>query len=201
MISRYLHIQYFQHHIDLGVPSWSPALLLQEEMGERQMDLEMETCLSFLPNHHGPFQGIREAPFWNVFARLTEGGRGGHSLWVDYILPKASLLVNQSPAMLGLNVRMAACEGIWESLLQLCLQLFIIFSRSDTVPSILQVRKQSKGLIEIKNRFQLNATQDCCHFDIFAHGVYGCNWGLDPVHDEPGKGTKQKSQVLQRTQL
>ena len=59
--------------------------------------------------------------------------------------------------MLGLNVRMAACEGIWESLLQLCLQLFIIFSRSDTVPSILQVRKQSNVSIEIKNKFQLNA--------------------------------------------
>ena len=66
MISRYLRLPYFQHHIALGVPSWSPALLLQEEMGERQMDLEMETCLSFLPYHHGPFQGIREAPLWNV---------------------------------------------------------------------------------------------------------------------------------------
>jgi len=75
---------------------------------------------------------------------------------ITMVLFKASLLVNQSPAMFGLNVRMAACEGIWESLLQLCLQLFIIFSRSDTVPSILQIAAILTSLLMVS----MAATED-----------------------------------------
>ena len=41
--------------------------------------------------------------------------------------------------MIGMNIRITACEATFESLLQLSLQLFIIFLRSDTLPSALQV--------------------------------------------------------------
>ena len=55
------------------------------------------------------------------------------------ILFQAALLLNPSPRMMGMNIRMTACEATLESLLQLSLQLFIIFLRSDTIPSLLQV--------------------------------------------------------------
>jgi len=41
--------------------------------------------------------------------------------------------------MVGINIRITACEATSESLLQLALQLFIIFLRSDTLPSALQI--------------------------------------------------------------
>ena len=109
---------------DAGLPAWSPAVQLQEQVGEGEVDLEMETCLPFLSNHPGVLQG-----------RLTED----KYLLAFFVLPQATLLLHQSPAMVGMNIRVTACEGIWESLLQLCLQLFVIFSRSDTIPSFLQV--------------------------------------------------------------
>merc|ERR550532_1936356 len=52
---------------------------------------------------------------------------------------KAALVLNPSPRMMGMNIRMTACEATLESLLQLSLQLYIIFLRSDTMPSLLQV--------------------------------------------------------------
>ena len=70
---------------------------------------------------------------------------GWPSTYLSYllpILPKAALLLNPSPMMVGMNIRVTACEGIWESLLQLCLQFFIIYERSDTFPSLLQVTWQ-----------------------------------------------------------
>ena len=91
-------------------------------MGEGEVDLEVETCLSFLSRHPGLLQG-----------RMTSTSP------LLLVLLQAALLLNQSPAMVGMNIRVTACEGIWESLLQLCLQLFVIFSRSDTIPSFLQV--------------------------------------------------------------
>jgi len=51
----------------------------------------------------------------------------------------ASLLLSQSSRMVGMNIRITACEATFESLLQLSLQLFIIFLRSDTLPSALQI--------------------------------------------------------------
>ena len=41
--------------------------------------------------------------------------------------------------MVGMNIRMTACEATFESLLQLSLQFFIIFLKSDGLPSTLQV--------------------------------------------------------------
>ena len=52
---------------------------------------------------------------------------------------QAALVLNPSPRMMGMNIRMTACEATLESLLQLSLQLFIIFLRSHTIPSLLQV--------------------------------------------------------------
>ena len=52
---------------------------------------------------------------------------------------QAALVLNPSPRMMGMNIRMTACEATLESLLQLSLQLYIIFLRSDTMPSLLQV--------------------------------------------------------------
>ena len=47
---------------------------------------------------------------------------------------QAALVLNPSPRMMGMNIRMTACEATLESLLQLSLQLYIIFLRSDTIP-------------------------------------------------------------------
>ena len=54
---------------------------------------------------------------------------------------QAALVLNPSPRMMGMNIRMTACEATLESLLQLSLQLYIIFLRSDTMPSLLQVSR------------------------------------------------------------
>ena len=54
-------------------------------------------------------------------------------------LKQATLLLSQSQRMVGMNIRITACEAAFESLLQLSLQLYIIFLRSDTFPSALQV--------------------------------------------------------------
>ena len=43
----------FQLDSDAGVPAWSPAVQLQEQVGEGEVDLEVETCLSLLSNHPG----------------------------------------------------------------------------------------------------------------------------------------------------
>ena len=47
----------FQLDSDAGVPAWSPAVQLQEQVGEGEVDLEVETCLSLLSNHPGMLQG------------------------------------------------------------------------------------------------------------------------------------------------
>lgn len=44
--------------------------------------------------------------------------------------PQASLLFSQTPKMTGMNIRITACEAASESILQLSLQLFIIFQRA-----------------------------------------------------------------------
>ena len=112
------------------------------------------------------------------------------------ILLQAALLLNPSPVMVGMNIRVAACEGIWESILQLCLQLFVIFSRSDTIPSFLQV-----GWDTILKEISViaNPPKDCSHSDILVHGVFGCHWRFHPVRDEQGKGEKRRLQILQWT--
>ena len=58
-------------------------------------------------------------------------------------LKQATLLLSQSQRMVGMNIRITACEAAFESLLQLSLQLYIIFLRSDTLPSALQVDKST----------------------------------------------------------
>ena len=42
---------------DAGLPARSPAVQLREQVGEGEVDLEVETCLPFLSNHPGMLQG------------------------------------------------------------------------------------------------------------------------------------------------
>ena len=50
-------VNYFQLDSGAGVPAWSPAVQLQEQVGEGEVDLEVETCLPLLSNHPGLLQG------------------------------------------------------------------------------------------------------------------------------------------------
>ena len=47
----------FQLDSDAGVPAWSPAVQLREQVGEGEVDLEVEICLPLLSNHPGMLQG------------------------------------------------------------------------------------------------------------------------------------------------
>ena len=125
----------FQLDIDAGVPARSSAVQLQEEMGEGEMEMEVETCLPCLPHHLDFLQGRVSSS--SLFSLRP-------------IFFQAALLLNPSPRMMGMNIRMTACEATLESLLQLSLQLFIIFLRSDTIPSLLQVGWLERGSLIAK---------------------------------------------------
>ena len=40
-----------------GILPWCPAVQLEEQVGERGMEMEMETCLPLLPDHPHLLQG------------------------------------------------------------------------------------------------------------------------------------------------
>lgn len=122
---------FFQFDSFAGVYSWCPAVQLQGEVGEGQVEVEMEASLPLLPTHPHTFQG--ESHSYTV---QGESARQGVFL---LFLIQGTLLICQSSRMLGMNIRVTACEATFESLLQLSLQLFIIFLRSNTMPSVLQV--------------------------------------------------------------
>lgn len=48
---------FFQPYSGAGVLARSPAVQLQEEVGEEEMGLEVEDCLPFLSCHSGVIQG------------------------------------------------------------------------------------------------------------------------------------------------
>ena len=93
--------------------------------GEGEVEMEVETCLPCLPHHSHILQGRRAS--------------GKQEFNPHPFIFQAALFLNPSSMMMGVNIRMTACEATLESLLQLSLQLFIIFLRSNTMPSLLQV--------------------------------------------------------------
>ena len=108
---------------------------------------------------------------------------------------QAALFLNPSSMMMGVNIRMTACEATLESLLQLSLQLFIIFLRSDTMPSLLQVG------CWWEQGFVIPCFLGCHHLYLFVHGVFGCVWRFHSVDDKQGNEGKYLRQVLHSTQL
>ena len=75
---------------------------------------------------------------------------------------QAKLLV--SPRMVGMNIRMTACEATFESLLQLSLQSFIIFLKSASINSSGEHKENKIALL----------FADFHHPDLSVHGVCGC---------------------------
>ena len=98
-----------------------PGAQLYSFKNEGEVEMEMEVCLPRLSV---------TLVFFNV---------GFASSILQSFFSQAALVLNPSPRMMGMNIRMTACEATLESLLQLSLQLYIIFLRSDTMPSLLQV--------------------------------------------------------------
>ena len=79
------------------------------------------------------------------------------------IVFKGALLFSQSPRLIGMNIRLTACEIASESILQLSLQLFIIFQRSKHLPSKLQAPPPPPST-QLPSRFKPTASPAVsCH--------------------------------------
>ena len=65
---------------------------------------------------------------------------------LEVFLLKFLVLITNGPELKKVNYLMTACEGIFESQFQCVLQLYIIFTRADRIPSTTQLLTLSSSI-------------------------------------------------------